>query len=66
MLRSVSSWSAGVNETEHSIQTGYIEAINNAEHFIYIEVRDTLKHIHVTYIIVICSGTLQLTINLYY
>ena len=39
MLRSVSAWSAGVNETEHSIQNGYIEAIKNAEHYIYIEVR---------------------------
>ena len=37
VVRSVSKWSAGV-DTEHSIQSAYLEIINNAEHFIYIEV----------------------------
>ena len=36
MLRSVGDWSIG-QETEHSIQNAWIDAINNANHFIYIE-----------------------------
>ena len=38
MVRSVSKWSAGVDDTEDSIQSAYLEIIKNAEHFIYIEV----------------------------
>ncbi|KAF9354805.1 Phospholipase D1 [Mortierella sp. AD094] len=37
ILRSVSSWSMGVEEPECSILTAYIAAIERAEHFIYIE-----------------------------
>lgn len=36
-LRSGSSWSIGICEKEASIVDAYIEAINNAEHYIYIE-----------------------------
>ncbi|KAL1743202.1 hypothetical protein HDZ31DRAFT_83591 [Schizophyllum fasciatum] len=36
VVRSVSDWSHGVL-TEHSIQNAYIQLINEAEHFIYIE-----------------------------
>ena len=37
ILRSLSEWSGGV-PTERSIHTAYVEAINSAQHFIYIEV----------------------------
>jgi len=37
VLRSVSWWSAGVEETERSCQDAYVELISNAEHCIYIE-----------------------------
>ncbi len=37
VLRSVSAWSAGVKRTEASIVDAYIEAISNADHYIYIE-----------------------------
>ncbi|GAB6030258.1 Phospholipase [Chamberlinius hualienensis] len=37
MLRSASKWSAGIEDTESSIQNGYLKAISEAEHFIYIE-----------------------------
>ncbi|KAF9171276.1 Phospholipase D1 [Mortierella sp. AD011] len=37
ILRSVSSWSMGVEEPECSILTAYLAAIERAEHFIYIE-----------------------------
>jgi phospholipase D1/2 len=37
VLRSVSKWSAGVNETEHSILNAYYRLINTAKHYIYIE-----------------------------
>ncbi|OTF74092.1 phospholipase D1-like protein [Euroglyphus maynei] len=36
-LRSVSSWSIGTRQTEASIVDAYIEVINQAEHYIYIE-----------------------------
>ena len=36
-LRSVSSWSIGIKKTEASIVDAYIEAISNAEHYVYIE-----------------------------
>nr|WCC59855.1 phospholipase D2 ScoTox-alphaI [Hottentotta saulcyi] len=37
ILRSVSTWSAGIRTTEKSIHSAYIDLINNAKHFIYIE-----------------------------
>jgi len=37
VVRSVAEWSAGVL-TERSIQSAYVHLIENAEHFIYIEV----------------------------
>ncbi len=37
VLRSVSEWSAGVEQTEHSILNEYYKLIENAEHYIYIE-----------------------------
>lgn len=37
VLRSVGTWSLGVSQPETSILRGWIDAINNAEHFIYIE-----------------------------
>ena len=37
VVRSVSKWSIGA-ETESSILSAYIHAIENAEHFVYIEV----------------------------
>ncbi|XP_039258674.2 phospholipase D1-like isoform X3 [Styela clava] len=37
ILRSSAEWSAGISEAEQSIQTAYIDAINKAEHYIYIE-----------------------------
>ena len=37
VLRSVSYWSAGVDQTEHSILNEYYKLIENAEHYIYIE-----------------------------
>ena len=37
ILRSVSEWSSGT-PTEHSILDAYRHAIDNAEHFIYVEV----------------------------
>lgn len=44
ILRSVCAWSAGVPETERSIQRGYISAIKNAKHFIYIGNIRQLRH----------------------
>ena len=38
MTRSVSLWSAGISLTEKSILNSYIDLIDNAEHYIYIEV----------------------------
>ena len=37
VVRSVDKWSAGCS-LEKSIQEAYVDAIRNAEHFIYIEV----------------------------
>ncbi|CAG8471061.1 2865_t:CDS:10 [Scutellospora calospora] len=37
VLRSSAAWSLGLTETEHSIQNAYIDTIQNAKHFIYIE-----------------------------
>ncbi|XP_022246655.1 phospholipase D1-like [Limulus polyphemus] len=37
ILRSIGEWSAGVRETEQSIHNAYIDIIQNAKHFIYIE-----------------------------
>ena len=37
VLRSVSNWSIGVNETEASILNAYYDLIQNAKHYIYIE-----------------------------
>ncbi|KPM08103.1 phospholipase D1-like protein [Sarcoptes scabiei] len=36
-VRSVGPWSIGIRDTEASIVDAYIEAINQAEHYIYIE-----------------------------
>ena len=38
ILRSSSEWSAGLYDTERSIQNGYLYAIEKSQHFIYIEV----------------------------
>jgi len=46
ILRSVCGWSAGIKNVEDSIHTAYIECINNAKHYIYIEVR---KHLLYTF-----------------
>ncbi|OXA43953.1 Phospholipase D1 [Folsomia candida] len=37
VLRSVSQWSAGVQIVEDSIQQAYIDAIQKAQHYVYIE-----------------------------
>ncbi|KAH8709114.1 Phospholipase D1 [Beauveria bassiana] len=37
VLRSASTWSLGLEETEHSIQTAYIKMIEDSEHLVYIE-----------------------------
>ncbi|KAG1656449.1 Phospholipase D1 [Nymphon striatum] len=37
ILRSVGQWSAGVKYSEESIHNAYVDAIHNAQHFIYIE-----------------------------
>ncbi|KAK3578554.1 hypothetical protein CHS0354_025266 [Potamilus streckersoni] len=37
ILRSSCGWSAGINRVERSIHTAYIDCIDNAKHFIYIE-----------------------------
>ncbi|OAA72651.1 phospholipase D1 [Akanthomyces lecanii RCEF 1005] len=37
MLRSASTWSLGLEETEHSIQTAYVKMIEDSEHLVYIE-----------------------------
>ncbi|KAK3316700.1 hypothetical protein B0H66DRAFT_302590 [Apodospora peruviana] len=37
ILRSASTWSLGVEDTEHSIQSAYIKMIEDSEHFVYIE-----------------------------
>ncbi len=37
MTRSLSAWSGGIYETESSIQNAYIQLIQQAEHYIYIE-----------------------------
>lgn len=38
IIRSVSQWSAGTSQSEDSIHRAYCSLIQNAEHFIYIEV----------------------------
>ena len=40
ILRSLDDWSGGLSKTEHSVLNAYYHAIDNAEHFIYIEVCD--------------------------
>ncbi|KAL2162413.1 hypothetical protein VTH06DRAFT_7326 [Thermothelomyces fergusii] len=37
ILRSATTWSLGIEDTEHSIHTAYIKMIENSEHFVYIE-----------------------------
>lgn len=37
ILRSCGSWSMGTTKTERSIQNAYCKAIQNSEHFVYIE-----------------------------
>ena len=37
VLRSLSEWNAGINETEHSILNQYYNLIQNSKHYIYIE-----------------------------
>ncbi|KAK3185780.1 Phospholipase D1 [Lecanicillium sp. MT-2017a] len=37
MLRSASTWSLGLEETEHSIQNAYVKMIEDSEHFVYME-----------------------------
>lgn len=36
-LRSSCSWSLGIQEPEHSIQNAYLKAIEQSQHFVYIE-----------------------------
>lgn len=36
-LRSLSFWSGGLEETEHSVLNAYMNLIDNAQHYIYIE-----------------------------
>ena len=38
-VRSVGSWSIGTKTIENSIQNAYIQMIDAAQHFIYLEVR---------------------------
>ena len=40
IIRSVSQWSAGTSQDEDSIHRAYCALIEQAEHFIYIEVAD--------------------------
>ena len=37
VLRSISEWSAGIHQTEHSILNGYYHLIDKSKHYIYIE-----------------------------
>ncbi|KAK4133823.1 phospholipase D [Trichocladium antarcticum] len=37
ILRSASTWSLGISETEHSIQSAYVKMIDESEHFVYME-----------------------------
>lgn len=37
ILRSASTWSLGIEETEHSIQTAYVKMIEDSDHFVYME-----------------------------
>ena len=37
VLRSGSQWSVGIQKTENSIYKAYLKAINEAQHYIYIE-----------------------------
>ncbi len=39
VLRSSSKWSAGIDDTEISIQKAYLDAIASSQHYIYIEVK---------------------------
>ena len=41
VLRSTAGWTLGTVHTEHSILNAYVQAIENSEHFIYIEVNAT-------------------------
>ncbi|KAM7463111.1 hypothetical protein LguiA_031232 [Lonicera macranthoides] len=42
VIRSVSQWSAGTSQVEESIHKAYCSLIEKAEHFVYIEVRNTI------------------------
>ncbi|RGP71049.1 phospholipase d, partial [Fusarium longipes] len=37
ILRSASTWSLGIEQTEHSIQNAYIKMIEESDHFVYME-----------------------------
>ena len=37
ILRSASTWSLGVEDTEHSIQSAYVKMIEDSDHFVYME-----------------------------
>lgn len=37
ILRSATTWSLGIEDTEHSIQSAYIKMIDNSDHFVYME-----------------------------
>ena len=43
MTRSLDNWSGGLHETEYSILKAYRDLIRNAEHYIYIEVRNHFR-----------------------
>ncbi|KAK4150706.1 hypothetical protein C8A00DRAFT_36684 [Chaetomidium leptoderma] len=37
ILRSATTWSLGIEDTEHSIQSAYIRMIETSDHFVYVE-----------------------------
>lgn len=43
ILRSASDWSAGIKYHEESIHNAYVHAIQNSQHFVYIEVLICVK-----------------------
>ncbi|KAJ8752473.1 hypothetical protein K2173_004761 [Erythroxylum novogranatense] len=46
VIRSVSQWSAGVNQPEESIHNAYCSLIEKAEHFVYIENQFFISGLH--------------------
>ena len=50
ILRSVAGWSSGVKRTEKSIHTAYLDCIERAKHYIYIEVCSQAFHVQQFYL----------------